>query len=109
MKSVHFEQETDDHPSEKPAWGVAGWTKGDKSVLVNDHFDIWEFDPNGREAGRERHRFGRRAEQHPVPDRNLGAGGGRGGRGGGGGRGGFGGAAAKIARSIRPSRSCSAR
>jgi len=27
---VHFEQETDDHPSADPAWGLAGWAKGDK-------------------------------------------------------------------------------
>ena len=47
MKGVHFDKETDDHPSETPAWGLAGWTKGDKSVLLYDRFDIWEFDPTG--------------------------------------------------------------
>ena len=46
-KDVHFENETDDHPSEPPAWGLAGWTKGDKSVLLYDHFDVWELDPSG--------------------------------------------------------------
>ena len=25
-----------------PAWGIAGWTKGDQSVLIYDRFDIWE-------------------------------------------------------------------
>ena len=46
-RDVHFENETDDHPSEPPAWGLAGWTKGDKSVLVYDRFDVWELDPAG--------------------------------------------------------------
>jgi len=46
-KDVHFENETDDHPAEPPAWGLAGWTKGDKSVLLYDHYDIWELDPAG--------------------------------------------------------------
>ena len=47
MKGVHFDNETDDHPAEPPAWGLAGWTKGDASVLLYDRFDIWELDPNG--------------------------------------------------------------
>jgi dipeptidyl aminopeptidase/acylaminoacyl peptidase len=46
-KDVHFEDETDDHPSEPPAWGLAGWTKGDKSLLVYDRYDLWELDPTG--------------------------------------------------------------
>jgi dipeptidyl aminopeptidase/acylaminoacyl peptidase len=45
--SVHFEQETHSTPSVPNAWGIAGWTKDDRSVLVNDRFDIWELDPNG--------------------------------------------------------------
>ncbi len=81
LKNVHFDQETDDHPDLPPAWGLAGWTKGDKSVLVYDRFDIWEFDPTGAKApiivtdsvgSRENIQF-RLSE----------AGGGRGGRGGG--------------------------
>ncbi|HEX4684158.1 MAG TPA: prolyl oligopeptidase family serine peptidase [Gemmatimonadaceae bacterium] len=91
VKGVHFENETDDHPSEKPAWGLAGWTKGDKSVLLNDHFDVWELDPTGvkpavvvTDSAGIRNRIQFRIEQ---------VGAGRGGRGGGGGRGGFGGAA----------------
>ena len=47
VKGVHFDNETDDHPAAAPAWGIAGWTKGDKSVLIYDRFDIWEFDPTG--------------------------------------------------------------
>jgi dipeptidyl aminopeptidase/acylaminoacyl peptidase len=47
LKSVHFDQETWSTPDIPSAWGIAGWTKGDKSVLVYDRFDIWELDPTG--------------------------------------------------------------
>jgi hypothetical protein len=86
MKGVHFDNETDDHPNEAPAWGVAGWTKGDKSVLINDRFDIWEFDPTGaKPATVVTDSVGRK---NSIQFRVEIAGGGRGGRGGGGGRGG---------------------
>src|SRR5262245_12831464 len=47
LKSVHFDQETWSTPDIPSAWGIAGWTKGDKSVLLYDRFDIWELDPTG--------------------------------------------------------------
>jgi dipeptidyl aminopeptidase/acylaminoacyl peptidase len=47
IAGVSFEQETWDTPSIPGAWGVAGWTKGDKSVLIYDRWDIWEIDPAG--------------------------------------------------------------
>jgi dienelactone hydrolase len=47
LKNVHFEQETWSTPNEPSAWGMAGWTKDDRSMLVNDRFDIWELDPTG--------------------------------------------------------------
>ena len=47
LTSVRFEQETWSTPDTPAAWGVAGWTKGDKSVLLYDRFDIWELDPTG--------------------------------------------------------------
>ena len=85
--NVHFDNETDDHPAEPPAWGLAGWTKGDGAVLIYDRYDVWQFDPSGAtkavvvtdSVGRKSHIQFRLAE----------AGGGRGGRGGGG-RGGAG-------------------
>ncbi len=46
VKDVSFGQETTDTPSVPGAWGVAGWTKGDKSVLLYDRYDVWEVDPN---------------------------------------------------------------
>ena len=48
--SVHFEQETHSTPDDPGAWGIAGWTKDDRSILVNDRFDIWELDPTGAKA-----------------------------------------------------------
>jgi hypothetical protein len=50
MPSVHFEQETWSTPDEPPGWGIAGWTKDDQAVLINDRFDIWAFDPAGAKA-----------------------------------------------------------
>jgi dipeptidyl aminopeptidase/acylaminoacyl peptidase len=47
LTDVHFEQETWSTPDTPSPWGVAGWTKGDKSVLLYDRFDIWELDPAG--------------------------------------------------------------
>jgi hypothetical protein len=48
--SVHFEQETHSTPDDPGAWGIAGWTKDDRSVLINDRFDVWELDPTGAKA-----------------------------------------------------------
>jgi hypothetical protein len=91
MKTVHFDQETHDTPSIPSAWGVAGWTKGDKSMLVYDRFDLWELDPNGVKAPVMVTDSVGRKNNITLRLVRLGAGGG-GGRGGGGG-GGFGGAA----------------
>jgi dipeptidyl aminopeptidase/acylaminoacyl peptidase len=46
-KDVNFDQETWSTPSDPAPWGIAGWTKDDRSVLVNDRFDVWELDPAG--------------------------------------------------------------
>lgn len=91
LKGEHFDNETDDHPAAPPAWGMAAWTKGDKSVLLYDRFDVWEFDPTGGKAPIVvTDSAGRKSS---IQFRVELAGGGRGGRGGGGGRGGFGGGA----------------
>ena len=44
---VRFDQETYDTPNTPPAWGIAGWTPNDASILVYDRYDIWELDPLG--------------------------------------------------------------
>ncbi len=50
LPHVNFEQETWSTPNTPAAWGIAGWSKGDKSVLIYDRFDIWELDPAGVKA-----------------------------------------------------------
>lgn len=42
--------EMDDHPDYAPPYGVAGWTKDDKNVLIYDRYDIWMCDPTGQAA-----------------------------------------------------------
>ena len=33
----------DDHAAEQPLWGVAGWSKDSKSVLLYDKYDLWQL------------------------------------------------------------------
>jgi dipeptidyl aminopeptidase/acylaminoacyl peptidase len=42
-----FQSETDDRPEHPSPYGQAGWTEGDKSVLLYDRYDIWEVKPDG--------------------------------------------------------------
>ncbi len=49
------------------AWGIAGWTKGDRSVLIYDRFDVWELDPDGRAPAGGGHRLRRASREHGVP------------------------------------------
>jgi dienelactone hydrolase len=49
---ISFSQETWDTPSEPGPWGIAGWTKDDATILINDRYDVWEFDPTGARAPR---------------------------------------------------------
>jgi len=44
---VPLADETHDTPDEPRPYGTAGWTDGDKSVLVYDRYDIWEVSPDG--------------------------------------------------------------
>jgi Prolyl oligopeptidase family len=50
IKGVSFENETNDMPDDAPSWGVAGWTKTDRSMLLYDRWDVWEVDPTGAKA-----------------------------------------------------------
>lgn len=50
VAAVSFEEETWDTPSTPEPWGIAGWTKGDRSLLVYDRYDVWELDPTGGKA-----------------------------------------------------------
>lgn len=37
--------EDNDTPDYPEAYGAAGWTKNDESLLIYDRYDIWKFDP----------------------------------------------------------------
>ncbi len=47
IPNIRFDDETFDSPDLPPAYGLGGWTKDDRRVLVYDRFDIWEVDPTG--------------------------------------------------------------
>lgn len=47
---VSFVEEDWDTPDVPRPYGVAGWTDGDRSVLLYDRFDIWEVKPDGTDA-----------------------------------------------------------
>ena len=47
---VKFFDESHDTPDLPPSLGSAGWTDGDKTVLLNDEFDVWEIKPDGTGA-----------------------------------------------------------
>lgn len=44
---VAFEQEDFDRPMFVSPYGMAGWTEGDKEVLLYDRYDIWKITPDG--------------------------------------------------------------
>jgi acetyl esterase/lipase len=76
-----FVDEDDDHPYEKPIYGVAGWVKDGHSVLLYDKYDIWQMPLDGGKAVNLTNGVGK-AQQIVFRLVRLSAGG-RGGRGGG--------------------------
>lgn len=48
--NVKFTDEENDVPADAGPYGYAGWTEDDKSVLIYDRYDIWEFSPDGKNA-----------------------------------------------------------
>lgn len=79
-----FIDSDDDHPYEKPIWGVGGWVKGGNAVLLYDKFDIWQIPLTGGSAVNLTNGIGK-AQNIQFRVVRFGAGGGRGGRGGRGG------------------------
>ena len=104
VKGVSFARETHDTPTEAvPAWGIAGWTRDDRSMLVYDRWDIWEIDPAGvRAPVNVTDGWGRK--ETTTLRLSSGGGGGFGGGGGGGGFGGGGGGAGDDDRGIDPTK-----
>jgi dienelactone hydrolase len=78
IKSTFVNSE-DDHPvPERRAYGVAGFTAGEKSVILYDRFDLWQVNVDGSNPVR----LTRGREDSTVYRCVSEAGGGRGGRGG---------------------------
>jgi dienelactone hydrolase len=44
--------ESDETIAQKPPFGVAGWTKDDRDVILYDRFDLWAVAPDGSRATR---------------------------------------------------------
>ena len=44
---TNFWNTRDDHPATKPPFGIGGWIKGDKEVLLYDEYNIWAVAPDG--------------------------------------------------------------
>ena len=57
---VPFYLEDWDTPNPVRSYGIAGWTDGDKSILVYDRYDIWEILPDGSKARKITEGFGRK-------------------------------------------------
>lgn len=67
-----FADEDNDRPQPSGGYGMAGWTDGDRSVLIYDKYDIWEFDTSADEyrsitdsKGREEQRIYRIRDLDP--------------------------------------------
>jgi dipeptidyl aminopeptidase/acylaminoacyl peptidase len=77
-----YVNDDDDHAYEKPIWGLAGWTKDGKSVLLYDKFDVWQAPLDGGAAKNLTGGVGRAQEiQFRIVRFGRGATGGRGGGG----------------------------
>jgi dipeptidyl aminopeptidase/acylaminoacyl peptidase len=52
VQTSFIDRESDATIKQKPAFGVAGWTKNDESVILYDNFDLWQVSPDGSRAQR---------------------------------------------------------
>jgi len=59
---VSFADEEHDSPNDPSPYGTAGWTDGDKSLLIYDRYDIWEISPDGVKSRMVTNGAGRRGK-----------------------------------------------
>lgn len=52
VQAAFVDREADYTIRQKPAFGVAGWTKDDAAVILYDKFDLWQVAPDGSRAVR---------------------------------------------------------
>ena len=60
--TVKFSQEDHDTPGNPGSYGLGGWTKDDKEILIYDRFDIWQISPSGGSAKMLTGSIGRKAK-----------------------------------------------
>ena len=81
---ISFVDETDDHPYEKPTYGVAGWSKDGKYVILNHRYDVYAVPLDGGKPVNLTAGVGEAQEiEFRIVRLDRPNGGGRGGRGGG--------------------------
>ena len=80
---LSFVDEADDHPYEKPVYGVAGWSKDGRYVILNHRFDVYAVPLDGGKPVNLTGGVGDAQEiQFRIVRLDRPGGGGRGGRGG---------------------------
>lgn len=52
VQAPFVNRESDATVAQKPPFGVAGWTKDDSAVILNDKFDLWKIAADGSGATR---------------------------------------------------------
>lgn len=52
VQTAFVDREADYTIKQKPAFGVAGWTKNDAAVILYDKLDLWQVTPDGSRAVR---------------------------------------------------------
>ena len=78
LATSFVDKESDATGAQKPAFGVAGWSSGDDSVLIYDKLDLWEIKADGSgaarltsgAAGEIRHRYVRLDPEEEWIDRS---------------------------------------
>lgn len=51
--STPFYDERHDTPSLPGSYGIAGWGENDDFIYINDRYDIWQIDPNGKSPNKK--------------------------------------------------------
>ncbi|MFN7927836.1 MAG: prolyl oligopeptidase family serine peptidase [Blastocatellia bacterium] len=52
VQTSFVDRDSDATIKQKPAFGIAGWTKNDESVIIYDKFDLWQIAPDGSRVKR---------------------------------------------------------
>ncbi len=52
LPTSFIDLQSDQTSPQKPPFGVAGWTKDDGAVLLNDRYDVWQVPTDGSKATR---------------------------------------------------------